>query len=588
MEQPKAPPDPATPRGPRLVLVAIALILLPLLGASTFLIWRSLEWIPAEVAERQEAPPPYIPLPVLAEVSLSGVRAAILERAENAPMIAPGLYEEEVARWRELLSSHGATLTSPREADVIVLPYAYCMGAEAHTRVERHLERGGGIVTVGAVGSRNHHCHPAADTLLARLLARDRGAIAPIPERVGTESYYAVVRGGTALGANVPPGARIQLRPASHVVFRSPQREVYASNYGHTPLSAREERSFDGLVARARIGEGRIVAFGFALSHTADRWSEEIARLVAGNALTWAAGRPIVHVATWPGGARAAAILAQDVEDEYANAGPAADVLAEEGVPGTYFLVGSLAEEHTATTDKLARLGEIGTHTVDHQPLTAVSDRRQRRKLKESRQLTRTLTGHRVVGLRPPEEHFNEATLRSWLDLGGEYVAAANDNQSLAPSMIPVGSERIVLIARVGMDDYEALVRDGLSDPQAITEQFLHDFRESVALGGLYFFSYHSQLLARPELLPVLRALARAVRSEPGVWVASARDVARWWRSRHNVSVVPRGDAITVRNDGTDAFENGVLNLDLPSGERRTIELPTLGPGESFRFDPSA
>jgi hypothetical protein len=204
--------------------------------------------------------------------------------------------------------------------------------------------------------------------------------------------------------------------------------------------------------------------------------------------------------------------------------------------------------------------------------------------------------------LRPPEEQFDAATLASWLRAGGSYVFGANDSRVAAPELLPVGADTLVLLARVTDDDVIALHAAGVPDPvRTLTERYLADFARVRALGGLYLLSYHSQLLARAELVPVLAKVARAVAADDDVWRATAGEVAAWWRARADLMVTARRDAkgvveVTVVNRGATTVEHAVLRVALGPGERAVeadaprlpapaglarLALPPLGRGET-------
>ncbi len=521
----------------------------------------------------------------LPAVSLAGVRAAVVAHAASEGQRRPGALRAEAERWRGWLAGAGARMVAPADADVLVVPHAVCLGAELRAGIERHLRAGKGIVSVGLLGARNASCHPLPDTLLFALLGGGRPNAAPLRSR-GGESHYAVVLGETALGAGIPPGSRLEIRSADQTVFRGPERSVFYTDYERTPVRHRDREWFDGAVARARVGPGRVAAFGFGMTEVVPGWSEDIARRLAANAVAWAAGRPVVQVATWPEGKRAAAVVAQDVEADFGNARAAADVLDEAGIPATYFLLGDLARKNPWTTRRLVRGGEIGTHTDDHKALDRLTPQALDASLGLAKSEAEKLSGRPVRGLRPPEERFDLETLRAWARVGGDYVFAANNTRSASPEMVPLGRDTLVLLARVVGDDFEVLERAAIRDRGAMTRTMLREVDEVMAYRGIYMFSYHSQMFARDDLLPVLRSLAGALRATPGVWVAQAGDVATWWRARaavrHEVST--DGRTVLVTNTGRTPFRQGVLLVDLPDGAQKRMALPELPSGGSVRL----
>ncbi|MDB4948223.1 MAG: hypothetical protein JWM27_872 [Gemmatimonadetes bacterium] len=568
-------------RGARPKVLAFVAGCTLLLGSAGVYVWRSLsEEAEASIGENSggyEAPrdiPSSLPA-----ASLAGIRAAVVTEPANAAWGEPGFYARETARWREWLAAAGAVSTDPAHADVLVLPQQLCLGPDTRALIARHLAAGKGVVVNGLLGARNGRCHALPDTLLASLLG-GRGSVtsfAPWREN----SYYATVLGETALGAGVPPGARIEMRPANQLVFRSPDRAVYYSDFRRAPVAARRQRYFDGAIARSRVGPGRVVAFGFELSHLIPGWSEWVSRSLVSNAVTWAAGRPVAQVAPWPGGRRAAAVLAQDVEADFKNAAGAVDLLERAKVPATFFLVGRLAERSPWTTRELVRYGEIGSHTYDHHSVERLSEPQAEAVLGAARRATEALSGRPVLGFRPPEEKFSLNTLRAWARMGGRYVFAANNSRAAAPEIVPLGRDTLVLLARVSDDDFEVLDRSRVRDRGAMSRHMLRQVDEVVAYRGVYMFSYHSHMFSRDDLLPVLGSVVHALKSAPGIWIARAGDVAAWWRARAAVHVqaAPDGSSVTVANTGPAPFRDGVLLVDLPGGEQKRLAIPVLPAG---------
>jgi Polysaccharide deacetylase len=575
------------PRARARSVAAFGLILAALLcGGAMLLFWEMLPSTSGLVGTNSAwhsttaAGTPDLPS-VLSPQSIAGTRVAVLDDAENERVTPTGFYEREVAAWRDLLHGEGAVLAPLTDADVVVLPYAVCLGEPVRQLLARQLERGAGLVTVGPVGARDGHCQPEADTVLTSLLGGS-GEVRLLPQP-DSASDYAVVLGQSALDAGIPPGARIEIRPARQIAFRGSDRSVYYSDYMRVPQSAAMSPYFDGAVVRSRVDAGRVVAFGFALTHVVPGWSRRVSDALATNAVAGAGGRPVVQLATWPNGAKAAVVLAEDVEHEFENGGRVAQLLAKRGVPSTAFLLGNLADENRVTTRKLAEHDEIGTHTVNHAVLQGQSLRHQTQDLQwAQRQLTR-LVGHPARGLRPPEEKFDIATLKAWLQAGGDYVFADNNLRAAGPELIPLDGDTLVLLARTGNDDYYMLQTEGIRHRPVLLHHMLDEVRRAKEFRGLEMLSFHSQLLGSPELLGVLGSFADSVAHDPEVWLARAEDVVDWWCARHAVrfSLSPDGRVVDVTNGGRARIQGAVLLADMPDGQRLRYALQPLQPGQS-------
>lgn len=515
----------------------------------------------------------------LAPASLAGVRVAVLEDSENERVTPAGFYSAEIGRWKDLLRRHGATLAPISSADVLVLPHALCASVSLRLLVARHLERGGGIVTTGLTGAMDGRCRPVADTLLIDLVGGEHGAVRPLQSDSG--SYYAVVLGETALGVGIPPGARIEIRRSHQIAFTGAGREVFYSDYLREPAPAPGDTTAVAAALRSRVGEGRAVALGFALSELVPGWSDEVGSAMVANGVAWAAGRPLAHVASWPGGAGAAVVLAQDVEQQFDNAGRVADLLRRDRVPATFFLLGTDADDHARTARHVAGAVEVGTHTVTHEDLRGKPIEWQLRQLAWAQRELQRQVGHRALGLRPPEEKFDLTTLKAWSSLGGTYVFGANNLRTAAPEIVPLQRDSIVLLARSGVDDYYLLATEELRDRGQILGRMLAEVDNAVDDRGLYVASFHSHLLGSPELLDVLDSFVRVVRARGDVWFASAGDVARWWRQRYDIHVDPdsAGSHVRVLNTGTRPLQGALVLVDLPDGRRGFARPGILEPG---------
>ena len=545
---------------------------IPVAGGRTFTNARPFKGIPA-LPSALPAPP------------ARGVRAAFLLEPENMRLGAPGSYDGAIGAWRDQLRALGVEIVSPQDADVLVAPQALCLGPVQRRQIQAHLARGGGLVTSGAMGAFDGVCTPLRDTLLAGLLGLGRGAIKPAPRRVN-DGYYAVLLGESVLGANMPPGARIEFKPAGQVVFLSNTREILYCDYLRTPLDAGRPY-FDAAALRATVGTGRVVAFGFSPTDLLGEWSADIGRIMISNAMRWAAGHTSYQIAPWPEGKKAAAVMAIDVEADYENARDALDALAAYKLPGTAFIVGSLAEADPITTQRLMQVFEIGTHTQRHLPLDTLTDVGQANELAESKRVAERLAGKPVLGFRPPEERFTPATLQIWADLGGRYVFASNNGRAAGPEILPLLPDSLVLLGRVSEDDYEILDRSHIRDRAQMSHLLISQVGESIAYRGLYMFSYHSHMMSQKTLTPVLQELASKLRRTPEIWTATAGQVAEWWRRRSAVHVVTSldGRSAQLTNTGPTEFLGGMLLVDAPGGARRTVALPTLAPGASVRID---
>jgi len=175
--------------------------------------------------------------------------------------------------------------------------------------------------------------------------------------------------------------------------------------------------------------------------------------------------------------------------------------------------------------------------------------------------------------------------MRAWLAAGGSYIMGANDTRCLAPELLSIGRDTLVMLPRTGDDDFGILGPQRSHDQGAVAALLESELAWIRALGGLYALSYHSQLLAKPEHLPALAQLARTIASDSTVWVATASDVATWWRARSHLQTSARLSdrnnlVITVRNRGPTGARGSVIRVLQPSSLEAMRSTGKLLPSE--------
>lgn len=503
--------------------------------------------------------------------------AVVRDDAAASYYDSPATLDSIVERWRAELAAIGAdarvvrsgALHAEQGAQVLVIPSSPCLTLQTREAIESATARGQGVILTSLTGVYDAGCRRIGFGLIVGMTGASRAEVLDSRPMV-----YVTLPAGGPLAADLPPGARIEVNPAQHVALRQRGRDAYYSDYSLQPEPAGENPLLDAAVVRSTRGRARVVYWGFELHNVLPRpWSRAVTRLLIRNSVAWAGRASLGWIEPWPAGRKAAAVFAQDVEYEFANARYALDSLRAIGVSGTYFLTSKYASHYKRLTRQLAAAGEIGTHTENHRRLGGAPLDVQRARLQTTQRELDRLLGSPVAGLRPPEEQFDSATMAGWLGVSGEYLLGVNDSRAAAPELLRLGDDTLVLFSRVGVDDVALRVSRMPADTQRYTEAFLNDLSQVRALGGLYLFSYHSQLLSRPALVPVLARVARAVAADSTVWTTTAGEIADWWRARGALQLETRirdNDFIDliVRNRNSDSVRNVVGAVQLPDARR--------------------
>ena len=454
----------------------------------------------------------------------------------------PGLLDQ----WERLIGAAGAQVTRISSIDaidsleiqnVLVAPSAVCLSSAEVAAMRGFADRGGGLVLSWATGARDSSCNWVGWDALSELTET------PDFNSLETrDAVYLTVPAGLPLSVGFGPATRVELRYESQLALATTGTRLYWSDWA---LNAEPVEDVVGMDAAAWLGRtstgGRIVWFGFRVGHGASERDEEyIARLFR-NGVWWAGGVPVTELAAWPNGAHAAFLLTQDVESHFANALHLARVAKEKAVPATFFVVSQLASEYPDIAASLAEAGEIGSHSSDH---SVVSDRTyidQRARLSRSQAEIRNWAGNPAFGLRPPEERFDETTLRAWGWNGGSYVVGANEARTGSPEVFNTPDGKVVLLPRIIKNDYNVFVQDGAIRSRRLTEAYLAGMAKINALGALAVVSLRTQVAGEDSRIQLVADVIDSARAQGDWWFASGNEMATWWLARWESSLAVMG-----------------------------------------------
>ena len=533
---------------------------------------------PPELTVEREGPNASLPGPV--QVALYG-NSATAEYFPDSTHMAGVL-----ADWRRTLSTSGwsvqrigtgSELDALSPGTLVVAPEALCLSGSEIEAFFRHLRRGGGVVVNWAFGARDGDCAWRGWETL-----RDfTGAVDVIEYQAGNELFL-TIPADLAVSAGLAPGSRIEFYADSHLGLLTPGPRPYWSDWALNSRSAGGEAAADAALAlRTTSGGGRAVWIGFKPGQAVRPLDKSRANKLLRNSLRWAAGIPSAAVSAWPEGRRAGVLIAEDVESGFVNVTSLARVLREHDMKGTFFAVAEMAIEHPALADSLAGAGEIGSHSADHVSTAGLPLREQRIRLDRSRSDLEGWASQEVVGLRPPEERFDEATLRAWLRsdpdrVGAAYVAAVNGARSAAPEVFRFPEGSIVVLPRLMKDDYNVVVQEGTRSPEALQSAYLDGLRKLGALGGLGFVSLHSQIGGTPGQIGIVGAVLDSIALQRDTWwVATGAEIARWWLDR---------DAMRLTLHRATGSTDLQLEVEAPSGSTsREVWIDLTLPGGSER-----
>jgi len=279
------------------------------------------------------------------------------------------------------------------------------------------------------------------------------------------------------------------------------------------------------------------------------KWNEErlhaaVAPVRAGRALT---------PRSWPNGARVAVCLSFDVDNESftlargdttpvtLSAGEygamnglprVLETLDRHGIAGSFYIPAVSALLHPRMIEDIRKPGrhEIGVHGWIHENLPELNDAaEEERLLNQAIDYLTKASGKRPVGYRAPSWAFSQHTLGLIRKAGFLYdssLMAMDEPYEIVSNGQPTGL--IELPVEWILDDAPYFGRAGsLPSPEAIFSVYRDEFDVAYAEGTMMMLTMHPHVIGHRSRIVHLDKLIGYMKSKPGVWFATAEDIAR-------------------------------------------------------------
>jgi peptidoglycan/xylan/chitin deacetylase (PgdA/CDA1 family) len=277
-----------------------------------------------------------------------------------------------------------------------------------------------------------------------------------------------------------------------------------------------------------------------------ETWRSRVNQVRAGRSL-----RP----SSWPGGARCAVALSFDSDHEtnelrdggesigrmsWGQYGARVGVprilslLKRLDVPATFFVPAVAALLHPDEQRRVIAEGhEIGLHGWIHELNSILPEADERDLHLRSSDVLTKITGVRPVGMRTPSWDFSPATLTIQREMGLLYDSSLmadddpyeleQDGEATGIVELPVEWIRDDAVY-FNMNRFQAL--RPYTPPPAVLDIFRREFDQAYAEGGLFLLTMHPHVISYRSRIFILEELIRHMKSLPGVWFATHKDVA--------------------------------------------------------------
>ncbi|WP_211231672.1 polysaccharide deacetylase family protein [Ottowia thiooxydans] len=256
---------------------------------------------------------------------------------------------------------------------------------------------------------------------------------------------------------------------------------------------------------------------------------------------TFSDGRWRQHRTEWPGGARAAVVIAidfdgpsHDLTQGFPPLGSHStgrysgrrgvprhlDMLSRLGIPATFFVPGYDAECYPQVIRNIAAAGhEIGAHGYLHER-TLFEPQEEERRLRLTHEILGNMTGSPPVGWRSPSGQKTYTTLKVLHQLG--YLYDASDKDFDMPYMLDLGHGRSLVEVpnnTYSLDDHPWF-HYSMTPVSEVLEVWKREFDSIYAERGFFFLSVHPRSgwgSGSPSRTAAIESLVRYMQAHEGV-----------------------------------------------------------------------
>lgn len=280
------------------------------------------------------------------------------------------------------------------------------------------------------------------------------------------------------------------------------------------------------------------------------------------------AGRPRI---TWPGGARIAFWVAPNIEHYELEPPPnarrmpwprpvpdvlgyshrdygnrvgfwrMADVMARHGVRGSVSLSVAVCDHYPEIIERCCELGwELFSHgTYNTRYFYGMSEEQQRSVIRENAETIKRASGQRLDGWLTPALSNDETTQHLLAEEGILYTLDMLHDDQPMPVKTRAG-DLISIPYSLEINDVPQFSLRNAS-PRRYADickaQFDRLYAEGAESGTVMCMPLHPFLIGTPHRIAALDEILGHVTAHEGVWLATGREIAQWWKTHHQAEV---------------------------------------------------
>ncbi|MDP9372387.1 MAG: polysaccharide deacetylase [Chloroflexota bacterium] len=203
------------------------------------------------------------------------------------------------------------------------------------------------------------------------------------------------------------------------------------------------------------------------------------------------------------------------------------DLLAEYGLPASFYIPGFTAERHPDLIERILRDGhELGHHGYLHERPDTLDDEQEEAVLLRGIEVLERLSGMRPRGYRSPSWELKPGTPALLRRHGFVYDSSLMGDD--VPYLVDTPGGPLVELPVQWINDdapHYSLLR-GISSQEKVLEIWQAEFAGYHRYGGCYVLTMHPFISGRPSRVLALERFIRYVNGFPGVWWATCGQIA--------------------------------------------------------------
>jgi hypothetical protein len=486
------------------------------------------------------------PMAVLPSVAIKPTVLVYASQASSAYMSTLGRdASESVQAWESLLRKQSIPYKlvqtvgqlNMAEPTTLVLPSTVALSDQEKQAVVVFQRKGGAVLSTWLTGVRNEKGSWQGFGFMERVL----GAKVVGTTEDNEDATYLVPHGDNPVSYHSPAGLRIWMaRTKGWLPLRLVGKHS-AANFMDWSRSAASVKHSSTVVFDEREqltgNTSRSVVLGFPEQLWPSVDAQTLEPLIL-DALMWATHQPSAYLAAWPNPYSSAFTLAIDAADTMSETDLSYGKLTGDlGGRATYFVITEQAESAAAILKKIKsdghEIGYLGDQFEEFKDQsTASQSKRIDTMVRDMRNADIQLAT--PVGLHPPMEAYDKTTLKILRDRKFGYLVGGLDaTESRLPFLLESDENAPLIVLPRTQSDPEDLISQG--DPAAGLKLFFSELDLSDKMAGLTVIRLSNRSSLTSSQFADFSDYLKLRRKH--LWMASAGQIASWWRERENIAV---------------------------------------------------